>query len=253
MTSKPTFILVIGAWHTADTWGKVVSGLATHGYKSTAVTLPTTLGSASASYTDDVAAVREAIVEETSQGGNVVVVVHSYGGAVGSSALKGLTKASSPDPGSGVVIGFFMIATGFMLTGAVFLDRVGGKPLPFWEEESDPGFALVRVPADDLFYHDLPKEEADYWVGRLQKHSTRAFTEGADISYAGWLEVPVWYLVTTGDKALPAEAQRAFIKEAIDAGGNVTIREIETSHSPMLSKPDETVGFILEATAAFLK
>ncbi|VUC21289.1 unnamed protein product [Clonostachys rosea] len=251
MASKPTFILVIGAWHTADTWGKVVSGLATQGYKSTAVTLPTTLGSASANYTDDVLAVKEAIVAETSQGRNVVVVVHSYGGAVGSSALRDLTKASSP--GSGVVIGFFMIATGFMLTGATFLDRVGGKPLPFWEEESDPGFALVCVPADDLFYHDLPKEEADYWVGRLQKHSTMAFTEGRDISYAGWKEVPVWYLVTTADKALPAEAQRAFIQEAIESGGDVTVREIDASHSPMLSKPDETVGIILEATAAFSK
>jgi hypothetical protein len=103
-----------------------------------------------------------------------------------------------------------------------------------------------------LFYHDLPVEEGNYWVGKLQKHSSKALAEGEEHAYAGWKDVPVWYLATIEDKGLPFEAQRYFVQAAKDGGADVTLREVASSHSPMLSKPKETVDFILEAVAYFL-
>jgi len=103
-----------------------------------------------------------------------------------------------------------------------------------------------------LFYHDLPKEEGEYWVTRLTKQSLKALMEGGEAVYSGWKDVPAWYLATTQDQALPVEAQRFFVQSAKEAGGDVTLREVESSHSPMLSKPQETVDFILEAVAAFV-
>ena len=52
---------------------------------------------------------------------------------------------------------------------------------------------------------------------------------------------------------MPIELQRMSVQMARDAGADVTVREFVTSHSPMLSKPEETAQFILEAVAAFLR
>ena len=255
MPSKPTLVFVPGSWHKPEVWHKLVFELEVYGFKSVAVALPTTLSDPERGYPDDVRAVRGAIEAETTQGRDVVVVVHSYGGAVAASALKGLTKlhyegASSE---SGSVIGYFMISTGFTVTGLTFLDGFDGKPPPIWHMDPDTGFAAITVDPKELFYHDLPEEEGRHWVENLTKQSNRAFTEGADVSYAGWKDVPCWYLATTEDKALPIEAQRYYVQLAKDDGGDVTLREIATSHSPMLSKPHEVVEILLEAIAAFTK
>lgn len=69
----------------------------------------------------------------------------------------------------------------------------------------------------------------------------------------GWKDVPVWYLATTEDHAFPTEAQKWMAGPTLAAGGDITIREVASSHSPMLSKSKETVDFILEAVAAFAK
>ena len=79
-----------------------------------------------------------------------------------------------------------------------------------------------------LFYHDLPKEEGEYRVSKLRSQSTNAFTSGTD-SYAGWLDVPVWYIATVEDKALPVFVQRMMVQMAEDQGADVRqLREVET-------------------------
>lgn len=50
---------------------------------------------------------------------------------------------------------------------------------------------------------------------------------------------------------MPVQAQRIFVESAREAGGKITLREIESGHSPMLSRPEETVVFKVEAVASF--
>ena len=255
MTSKPTLILVPGAWHSPSTWVKVATLLEQQDFKCVPVTLPSTTGNVSATLGDDVKAVRDAIQGETSKGRDVVVVAHSYGGAVGQSAIKGLTRPkighADPLPPTGHVIGLAMIASGFGQTGTSFIDGVGGSPPPSWR--TDPsGFAVIVAPPRELFYHDLPVEEGDYWVSKLEKQALKALMEGGEFSYAGWRDVPVWLLATTEDKALPVQVVYMMVEMAKKEGADVTLREVASSHSPMLSKPKETEEFILEAVAAFV-
>lgn len=257
MSSKPTLVLVPGAWHNASTWDKVSSLMAAQQYKCISVALPSTMSDPSATLLQDIEAVRDSIVDETIQGRDVVVVVHSYGGMVGESAIKRLTRhkqdgsSSEKDP-SGSVIGIVMLATGFVQTGVSFIDGTGGKPPPFWTIDPESGFATLVVEPRQLFYHDLPEEEGDYWVQKLGNQSLKSLMEGGEHAYAGWMDVPVWYVATTEDKALPVQAQRAFVQGAKDAGADVTLREVESSHSPMLSRPKQTADFILEAVTAFV-
>ncbi|KUJ12964.1 alpha/beta-hydrolase [Mollisia scopiformis] len=257
MSPKPTLIFVPGAWHPASIWDKVSSLLKAQGYNCIAITLPTTTSDPSKTFSDDFQAVRNAIKTETAQGRNVVVVVHSYGGAVGVSAVKDLTAAKgntstiTSDP-TGHVIGICSMASGFGPAGKTFMDALGGAPPNSWKLDYESGFAVLVGDPSESFYHDLPEEERKYWVSKLLDQSLKALTEGAEDTYAGWMDVPVWYLATTEDRALPFQAQQYFVQTVKDAGGNITVREVESGHSPMLSKPKETADFISEAVTAFV-
>ncbi|KAK3312977.1 Alpha/beta hydrolase fold-1 [Apodospora peruviana] len=252
MSPKPTIVFVAGAWHGPELWDKVSTLLEEQDYRCVAVALPTTQSTA-AGISDDVKAVRHAIEAETSQGRDVVVVAHSYGGVVGPSAIKDLTaKTDAQGSSFGCVRGLVMMATGFMPTGVGFLEAGGGTPPPIWRVDEESGLAVITVEPRELFYHDIPEEEGDEWVSKLRKQSLKAFTDGTDV-YAGWQDVPVWYLATVDDKAFPGEAQKMVLQMAKDTmGAKVTMsRDISAGHSPMLSKPGEVAGFISEAAQAF--
>lgn len=83
MSNNPTIILVPGSWHSAETWDKIASLLKAQDFRCVSVALPSTAGDANATFGDDVNAVRDLILAETTQGRNVVLVVHSYGGRSG--------------------------------------------------------------------------------------------------------------------------------------------------------------------------
>ncbi|KAL4731536.1 hypothetical protein ACLX1H_000507 [Fusarium chlamydosporum] len=237
MAHKPSLIFVPGAWHTPDCWGKVMAAMEAKGYKCIPVTLPTTQSTnTSVNFSTDVKAVRDTIVRETAQGLDVVVLVHSYGGAVGASAIKGLSRKTAENDGNnGHVIGLFMIGTGFVAPGMSFLEGIGGKPPPTWDADYENNTMPIKVDPVNMLYHDLPEEEARYWAGKLTDQALTSMTDGYEVSYEGWKDVPVWYIMTVEDKALPVEVQRMFAESAKEAGADLTSREIASSHSPMLN------------------
>ena len=257
MSASPTLVFVHGGWHSAHAWDKVTTILKKKDLKCVCVNLPSAAGVPTATILDDIETVRDAISAETTQGRDVVVVTHSFGSIVGSSAVKGFAapkqgETQSDESGAtGHVIGLAMIATGFVATGASFLDTLGGIPPPIWKEEPGSPYLVWTVDVRLLLYQDLPEEEGHYWVTQLGKQTAKAFNEGGQYTYAGWKDVPVWALGTVLDQGLPIAAQRQFVQDANDAGANVVMREIEASHSPMLSKPDDTAAILVEAVAAF--
>ncbi|KAM0327671.1 hypothetical protein ACHAQA_005964 [Verticillium albo-atrum] len=240
-TPRPTLIFVPGAWHTPEIWYKTTNLLQVREYACVRVTLPSTLGDSSATFADDVDAVRAAIVAEQDKG-DVILIAHSYGGAVAASAIKDLNVRS-----------LVLIASGFLPSGQSFLGAMGGTPPPQWKADTEGGWAVITVDARDMLYHDLPVEEGEQWVSKLTKQSLKALTEGGERAYAGWKDVPVWYLVTADDHALSVGLQREMVEVAKGQGTVITVNEIDSGHSPMLSRPEETVEFILEAAGAFTR
>ncbi|EPE29621.1 alpha/beta-Hydrolase [Glarea lozoyensis ATCC 20868] len=251
MSTKPTIILVPGAWHSETVYDQVVSLLSEQGYKSIAVALKSTSGDSSTTPKDDIDGVRDAILGETNQGRDVVVTVHSFGGIVGASAIKGLT--AKQDNSSGRVVGLIMLASGFAQTGKTFMSGLDNKPPPFWVADTTTGFATLVVDPLPLFYHDLSAEEGAFWVKKLLKQSLKPMFEGGEYVYAGWKDVPVVAVISTDDRSFPVDAQKFFAQSAKDAGGDVTIKELFSSHSLMLSKPKEVVEIMTEAVSMFLE
>lgn len=96
MSRKPTFLFVPGAWHLPPYFDPLISYLSAHGYPSVAVTLPAVNSSpAVTSLQPDVDAAVAALAETLSEGSDVVVVMHSYGGMVGTDAVGRVVKELS--------------------------------------------------------------------------------------------------------------------------------------------------------------
>ena len=255
MSTKPTLIFIPGGWHTAAVWDKVIHLLEPQGYTCIAITLPSCSSNPSATFKDDIQAVRTAILSETNdKNHNVVLVAWSYGGQVANSTVKGLTRPSpttTTEP-HGRILGLALIASGFTQTGVGFLEATGGVPPPFFTLNTTTGFADLTTDATELFYHDLPVLEAQHWESQLTNLSLKALAEGGEHAYAGWKDLPVWFLIPTEDRALPADVQRGFVKSAREQGGDVTVREMEGGHAVMLSRAEEVVEILDEAVDAFV-
>lgn len=246
MSPFPTLIFIHGAWFPSTCWDPVINHLPA--YKTISISLPSVATSLpSATFHDDITAVRTAILSETSQGNDVILVVHSYGALPGHSAARGLTLPAEPEKDKGYVLGFAMIATGFTQTGLAFLDGTGGKPPPSWKADTESGFAVLVTDPKELFFHDLAAEEAGKWTGRLGKQSLKALAEGGEHAYAGWIDAPCWVLATTKDRALPVEVQKMLAAMAKQVGAKVTLREVDGGHAAMLSRPKEVAEFLRDA------
>lgn len=271
-SNLPTLILIPGSWHQPTCYNKITKLLQeNYKLKCVSITLPSTTGNPSATFKDDIDTARGAISSETSSGHDVVVIAHSYGGMVGNSAIKGfakpraststlLTPTSTTDtqdqdqsltPTTGHVIGLILIASGFTLTGLAFMDPFFGHPPPSWRVNHETGYAELVLPPREIFYHDLPADEGDYWVSQLTPQSLKSLFEGGEFSYAGWKDVPAWYIGTVEDYGLPVVVQRMGVGAAREMGAIVEHRELQTSHSPFLSQPIETAGIVVEAVEAF--
>ena len=258
MSRKPVLVFVPGAWHKPACYEKLIQVLkSNHNVACVSITLLSTLGDRNATFEDDLQAARRIITNEIEQINDVVVVAHSYGGMVANSAIKGLTKASQASVSStgnnehGYVIGLILIAPGFTLTGMAFMDPFFGIPSPSWKKNTETGFAELLVSPRELFYHDLPVEGGNYWVSQLTPQSLKSLFEGGEFAYAGWQDVPTWYVGTLEDKALPLWAQRLNMGMASGMGEVVVHRELQTSHSPFLSRPDEVAEIVVEAIKEF--
>lgn len=256
--SSPSVVLIAGSWHQGRCFERIMKPLEEkHHLNCISITLPSTLGDPNSTFKDDIDAARKAITAQTSQGRDVVVVAHSFGGMVGNSAIKGLTSSktakenATPSGGAGGVIGLILIASGFTLTGMAFMDATFGVPPPSWRINKETGFADLARSPQKLFYHDLSPEDADYWVSQLGKQNLKAMFEGGKHAYAGWKDVPVYYIGTAQDHGLPVAVQRMQVGMARAMGANVEHRELESSHSPFLSMPEECVEIILEAISVF--
>lgn len=252
MSTKPTLIFVPGAWHKPECYEKIIKPLQDdYDLKCISITLPSTQDNPEATFKDDIDAARSAIIAETKAGRNVIVIAHSYGGMVGNSAIKGLTRPqdATPDAQRGYVTALILIASGFTITGLSFMDPLFGIPPPFWRVNKDTGYAELTADCRELFYHDVPKEEGEYWVKQLKSQSLKALFEGGEHAYAGWQDVPTWYIGTVEDHGLPVIIQRVQVGAARGQGGVVYHTELPASHSPFLSMPGEVVAIIVQAVS----
>ena len=224
-STRPSIVLVHGAFADASSWAKVIRLLQKDGYYVTAVQIPLT------GYADDVATTKRVIDAQT---GPVVVVGHSYGGAV-------ITEAAANNANVKALVYVEAFAPDVGETIAAAGAKYPAPPLGPALKPDTAGFLWVdRAKFHDVFCHDVPAAEARI-AAATQKPISAASFEAAPAS-AAWKSVPSWFTVGTQDKAINPDLMRAQAKRA-----NGTVTEGAWSHVPFLSQPRVVVKVIEDA------
>ncbi len=222
-----TVVLVHGAFHGAWCWEPVRSLLDEQGIPNLATDLPLTGLEADAG---TVRALLDAV------DGPVVLCGHSYGGMVISRAASG-----RDDVDRLVYLCAVQVADDAEM-GAIM------QPTSLMEHlvhGDDGSLAVDPEHAAADFYHDCDPDVASASVAKLRPMPSGVDTEalGGDVPPPAWTQMPSTYVVCTDDRAVHPDSQREMAKHADDSV------VWDTSHSPMLSRPD-LVADLLAALAA---
>lgn len=223
-------VLVHGGFVDGSGWEGVYKILKKDGYTVSVVQNPTI------SLADDVAATKRIIAE---QNGPVVLVGHSYGGAVITEAgndpkVDGLVyiTAFAPDKGESVA--------------TLIKNPQPGAPVPPILPAKDGYLLLDRAKFAVSFADDVDSEKAAFMADSQVPWGVDALS--GTISKPAWKTKPSWYLVVTDDKMIPPAAQR-FMSER--AGS--TVVEVEGSHAIYMSQPQAVAALIETATMALVE
>ncbi|QIG96655.1 MULTISPECIES: alpha/beta hydrolase [unclassified Bradyrhizobium] len=228
MSSKPTIVLVHGFWGGAAHWSKVIVALSRKGYSGLqAVEMPLT------SLADDAERLRKMVKQ---QSGPVLLVGHSYGGAV-------ITEAGDlPN-----VVGLVYIAA--------FAPDAGESPGGI--SQALPPAAIANVAPDsdgylwikpdkfhESFCQDLSADEA--LVMAVTQKAPLASTFGNNITAPAWKKKPVWYQISSEDRMINPDNQKR-MSERMKPRKIITLA---AGHASLASKPAEVAALIDEAATS---
>lgn len=226
MSGPGTVVLVHGGFVDGSGWQEVYRLLKNDGYNVRIVQNPTlSLGG-------DAAATKRII---DVQGEPVILVGHSYGGAV-------ITEAGNdPNVAALVYIAAFAPDTGESVN-TLIADPPPGAPVPPILPPQDGFLFLDRDKFHASFAADIPAEQAEFQADSQVPWGVDAL--GGTISEAAWRNKPSWYLVATDDRMIPPPAQRQMAERA-----GATVVEAAGSHSIFLSQPEAVAGLIKQAAS----
>jgi pimeloyl-ACP methyl ester carboxylesterase len=220
-----TIVLVHGAFADASGWQDLIPILQRDGFNVIGVQNPLI------SLANDVATTRRAI---EAQQGPVVVVGHSYGGAVitgaaaGNPNVRALVYIAAYAPDVGEPIGAL---------NALFPPTGLGTALTV----DAAGFLFVDVAKfRSLFAADVPERETRVLAVTQKPIAAAAF--GETLNEAAWRTIPSWYLVAQEDQAINPDLERFMARRM----GAQTV-EIRSSHVPFVSHPNRVAELIEEA------
>src|SRR5215470_3525639 len=192
VAQKPAVVLVHGAFADASSWSKVIPLLEKVGYYVTAVQIPLT------SLPDDVAVTKRVI---DAQKGPVVVVGHSYAGAV-------ITDAAGGDNVKSLVyVDAFAPDAGEPLAAAG--EKFAPAPLSTALVPDSAGFLYIdRAKVHDVFARDTPAAEARIIAATQKPLNRSVFT--AALTSAAWKTKPSWFIIGTKDRAINPDLLRFY-------------------------------------------
>jgi pimeloyl-ACP methyl ester carboxylesterase len=236
---KPTVVLVHGAWADASSWSAEVRSLQNDGYTVRAIANPVENLTTDAEYVHDFL---------KSINGPIVLVGHSYGGAVITNAAAGLPNvkalvyvdAAAPAPGE----------TNGQLSGADSVLATKPKAQLFMTTTypNAPAGEAELYLNEDVFVHDfandLPRAEAEQLWASQRGASTAAFDTKSKA--AAWKSIPSWYFVSTGDQIITPTSELAM---AHRAHSHITIFK-GGSHLTLISHPDAVTAVIRSAISS---
>jgi len=239
--AKPVIVLVHGAWADASGWSSVISRLQRRGF--TVYAPPNPLRG----LPQDAAYVHQFLTQNAAlQGKPVVLVAHSYGGAVitdaavGDPEVKALVYVDAFIPDQGETVGELLAAQpGSCLSAAgVF------NPVPY--PGGPPGDVDLYINQDQVpgcFATGVPASQAAVIAATQRPLAASAATEPS--GPPAWKTIPSWAVIGTADQVIPP-AELTFMAQR--AGAHIT--DVKAGHLSLITKPQVVTRVILQAVQA---
>ncbi|KAL2427080.1 hypothetical protein ABEF95_008073 [Exophiala dermatitidis] len=243
MTVKSLIYVLHGSWHGPAFFDPVKAKLEGRGYTVVCPQQPST-GATPPTKTmyDDVEFVRGELEHLADQGHDILLVMHSYGGVVGTQAAAGLGKTERQKKGQeGGIVRLFYTCAFILPVGHHLCNAVGGQLAPFIKAEDD-GSCHVMNP-EQVFYQDLPVDQQAHWASQLKPQTT--ICQFNPVTRIAYKDIPVSYLYCENDQALPLPVQKQMVKKC---GVKVQEFTCTAGHSPFLSQPETFVDYIVTAS-----
>ena len=223
-----TVVLVHAAWADASSWNKVIPSVQRKGLEVVAAQIPLT------SLSDDAATLRRFLKRVS---GPVVLVGHSYGGAVittaasGNPNVKALVFVAAMAPDEGETVGELLHRAAPHASAPALVPDEDGL---LWM--SAKGFA-------DAVAHEGSAADALLMAATQKPIAIKCVQE--QMTQPSWKEKPSWFLVAERDRMIAPETQRFM---ADRAGSHVLAMEVD--HTPLATAPAGVVEIITEAVDA---
>ena len=230
---KPTIVLVHGAFAESSSWNGVIDSLRAAGFPVVAAANPLR------SLASDAATVSDLV---RSIDGPVVLVAHSYGGAV----------ISNVDPEAGEIVGLVYVCAFapepgehcFQLAGMFpgsLLGEATVRPVPRGDGTTD--LYVATDPFHEIFCADVETPQAARMAITQRPATQEALVEPSG-DHPLWKDVPSWFVIGEDDRIIPAalqhyEAERARARRTLEIPG--------ASHAAAVSHPAAVAGLIREA------
>lgn len=220
-----TALLIHGAWADGSCWSKVIPLLEAKGLHVVSVQIPLT------SFADDVAATQRAIALED---GPVLLVGHSYGGAVITEAgndpkVNGLVFVSAVAPDQG--------ESAFALITSV--------PTPIGSELRPDKGGFLKLTSKGIaedFAQDLSAKDIAVLTATQVPTSVAAMK--GEVTTPAWQSKPSWYIIAANDRAISPDLEAAQAKKI-----GATTTTVPSSHVIMLAQPAKVANVIFDAAS----
>ncbi len=227
-TQRPNVVLVHGGFVDGSGWQGVYDALKADGFNVAVVQNPTF------SLSGDVAATHQ-VIESVS--GPVILVGHSYGGAV-------ITEAGTHEQVAALAYITAFAPDKDESVATLIADPAPGAPVPPILPPVNGFLALDRDKFADSFAGDLPPAQARFMADSQVPWGLDALN--GVVSEPAWRSKPTWYLIAGDDRMIPPPAQRAMAERI----GAQTVEVPGASHSVYVSQPAATADLIKRAAQA---
>jgi len=224
-TKSVTAVLVHAAWFDGSSWNKVASQLQKKGFNVVSAQIPLT------SLSDDVTVVRRILKRQTDP---VILVGHSYGGAV-------ITAAGAGDPNVKALVYVAAIVPDEGETVGEVFQRVAPHPKAPQLQPDEDGFLWLQADAfrNAVMHQASPAEIA---LTAVVQKPIALKCLGEAISKPAWKEKKSWFLIAEDDRMVSPATQQ-FLAERMGA----KVVSLPLDHAPLISQPETVVKVIIDA------
>jgi pimeloyl-ACP methyl ester carboxylesterase len=234
--SRPLIVLIHGAWHGAWCWAALQAELDNRGVASIAIDLPGH-GASTLPFSDLHGDAQHVVDVVTALDAPVVLVGHSYGGAVITEAAHRLGSSSTSPVKHLIYLAAFCLDEGESVMDVARHESGGPVDLGAAMAPIDDGLTVLDpVKAAPALYADCDERAVDAALVRLSPQPLATMVQPA--SGAPWRTIPSTYVVCTRDRAVHPGHQEHMAERCTN------VVRLDTDHSPFLSMTRETADVI---------